>query len=193
MSVGYRDENGIIKHPLLDKTAIDWFNAWYGNGALPIISESPAGMKSLNSVDKDNKIIPSKEQTIQDRESELDNGFKETKARYADQQQQIDQGTPQSVKAEIGVAESKILANPDLIEQDLASLEQPTEKRRFNWLRVNPNAEQVQKADEYKRKNKEHAYEIAFGDPQLVPNDTGINRAFLIKSVMNDFQVGSER
>ena len=97
----------------------------------------------------------------------------------------------QADKAQIEVKIREILSAPDLIEYDVASLESE-EPKRFNWLRRNTNSEQITKAEEYKKANKEHAYEIAFGDPQWIANDSGIKRAFIIKSVMNDFKVGSD-
>ena len=72
---------------------------------------------------------------------------------------------------------------------------QPQPKKK-SLLRIgrgtNTRAEMIEEAQKYIEKNKDHAEEIAFGDPELVENDSGIERGILIREVMNNYQKGSQ-
>jgi hypothetical protein len=69
LNIGYRDSNGKIVNPLLDKAAVDWFNSWYGNLNMYPLGLSPASVEYSNMENQNGEIAPSTEQVIKDQYS----------------------------------------------------------------------------------------------------------------------------
>jgi hypothetical protein len=59
-----------------------------------------------------------------------------------------------------------------------------SEKQQRRWFERKSRDTEAQMAQDYIEKNPEHAKEVIFGDPELIPNDTGIDRATLINAYM---------
>ncbi len=75
--IGFRNENGMIVHPVLDQSAVDFFNVWYGNMTLPPIPSSPARDSMTNPRDENGEIIPSTTETMQEREKTISKAIKD--------------------------------------------------------------------------------------------------------------------
>lgn len=191
LDIGYRNSEGKIINPILDKQAVEWFNAWYANGTLPSIDASPLMMENSNG-EQDGRIIPSSTEVMKVRVTEMTTESDNLKRARTEQMTEVTDSTPASERAAAAGAEVKIESEPGNIERS----EPPAEKKRgiMSYLipgrGTNTREGMFAAARDYISKERAHAEEIAFGSPATVPNDTGVDRAILIRALMEEYKQG---
>lgn len=191
LDIGYRNSEGRIVNPILDKQAVEWFNAWYANGTLPSIDASPLMMENSNG-EQDGRIIPSSTEVMKVRVTEMTTESDNLKRARTEQMTEVTDSTPASERAAAAGAEVKIESEPGNIERS----EPPAEKKRniMSYLipgrGTNTREGMFAAARDYISKERAHAEEIAFGSPATVPNDTGVDRAILIRALMEEYKQG---
>lgn len=191
LDIGYRNSEGRIVNPILDKQAVEWFNAWYANGTLPSIDASPLMMENSNG-EQDGRIIPSSTEVMKVRATEMTTESDNLKRARTEQMTEVTDSTPASERAAAAGAEVKIESQPGNIERS----EPPAEKKRgiMSYLipgrGTNTREGMFAAARDYISKERAHAEEIAFGSPATVPNDTGVDRAILIRALMEEYKQG---
>lgn len=177
--IGFRNENGMIVHPVLDQSAVDFFNVWYGNMTLPPIPSSPARDSMTNPRDENGEIIPSTTETMQEREKTISKAIKD--------QESADESAQDQRKANQSSAEQAETAGA-LAVYDSAEQEKPTLPEHESWLKAgrgtNTREQLAKAARNYVKKNPDHAREVAQGNPFTTENDTGVDRESLILAVM---------
>lgn len=177
--IGFRNENGMIVHPVLDQSAVDFFNVWYGNMTLPPIPSSPARDSMTNPRDENGEIIPSTTETMQEREKTIKKAIKD--------QESADESAQDQRKANQSSAEQAETAGA-LAVYDSAEQEKPSLPRHESWLKAgrgtNTREQLAKAARNYVKKNPDHAREVAQGNPFTTENDTGVDRESLILAVM---------
>lgn len=177
--IGFRNENGMIVHPVLDQSAVDFFNVWYGNMTLPPIPSSPARDSMTNPRDENGEIIPSTTETMQEREKTISKAIKD--------QESADESAQDQRKANQSSAEQAETAGA-LAVYDSAEQEKPSLPRHESWLKAgrgtNTREQLAKAARNYVKKNPDHAREVAQGNPFTTENDTGVDRESLILAVM---------
>ncbi len=189
--IGYINSEGKVINPIFDKYAVEWFNAWYANGTLPSIDASPLMMENSNG-EQDGRIIPSTAEVMKTREAEMTAEADRLKRARTDQTTEAMESTPLSERAAAAAAEVEIESKPD----NLKLSEPPAEKKKniVSYLipgrGTNTREGMFQVARDYLKKEPEHAREIAFGNPALVQNDTGVDRAILIRALMEEYKQG---
>lgn len=193
LDIGYRNSEGRIVNPILDKQAVEWFNAWYANGTLPSIDASPLMMENSNG-EQDGRIIPSSTEVMKVRVTEMTTESDNLKRARTEQMTEVTDSTPASERAAAAGAEVKIESQPGNIERS----EPPAEKKRgiMSYLipgrGTNTREGMFAAARDYISKERAHAEEIAFGSPATVPNDTGVDRAILIRALMEEYKQGDQ-
>lgn len=191
LDIGYRNSEGRIVNPILDKQAVEWFNAWYANGTLPSIDASPLMMENSNG-EQDGRIIPSSTEVMKVRVTEMTTESDNLKRARTEQMTEVTDSTPASERSAAAGAEVKIESQPGNIERS----EPPAEKKRgiMSYLipgrGTNTREGMFAAARDYISKERAHAEEIAFGSPATVPNDTGVDRAILIRALMEEYKQG---
>lgn len=191
LDIGYRNSEGRIVNPILDKQAVEWFNAWYANGTLPSIDASPLMIENSNG-EQDGRIIPSSTEVMKVRVTEMTTESDNLKRARTEQMTEVTDSTPASERAAAAGAEVKIESQPGNIERS----EPPAEKKRgiMSYLipgrGTNTREGMFAAARDYISKERAHAEEIAFGSPATVPNDTGVDRAILIRALMEEYKQG---
>lgn len=195
LDLQYKGEDGRYHIPLLDKAAVEFFNAWYSNPKLPPITTSPARMANTNFEDKDGEVVPSTPEVIKAREAEQEQEIKDRQqvdnAMFADAYE----STPTDTRAK--------MAGYDLMVSRNAKMPEPvsTAPVRESFLKPgrgrNTQQGMINAVEKYLKKNREHAEEVAFGspnpaDPLYVFNDTGLERGRLIRGVMEFYKKGSD-
>lgn len=195
LDLQYKGDDGRYHMPILDKAAVEFFNAWYSNPKLPPITTSPARMANTNFEDKDGEVVPSAPEVIKAREAEQEQEIKD--------QQQVDnamfadayESTPTDTRAK--------MAGYDLMVSRNAKMPEPvsTAPVRESFLKPgrgrNTQQGMINAVEKYLKKNRDHAEEVAFGspnpaDPLYVFNDTGLERGRLIRGVMEFYKKGSD-
>lgn len=195
LDLQYKGDDGRYHTPILDKAAVEFFNAWYSNPKLPPITTSPARMANTNFEDKDGEVVPSAPEVIKAREAEQEQEIKD--------QQQVDnamfadayESTPTDTRAK--------MAGYDLMVSRNAKMPEPVAAAPVRESFLKPgrgrNTQQgmINAVEKYLKKNREHAEEVAFGspnpaDPLYVFNDTGLERGRLIRGVMEFYKKGSD-
>ena len=177
--IGFKNENGMIVHPVLDQAAVDFFNVWYGNMTLPPIPSSPARDSMTNPRDENGEIIPSTTETMQEREKTISKAIKD--------QESADESAQDQRKANQSSAEQAETAGA-LAVYDSAEQEKPALPEHESWLKAgrgtNTREQLAKAARNYVKKNPDHAREVAQGNPFTTENDTGVDRESLILAVM---------
>lgn len=177
--IGFRNENGLIVHPVLDKAAVDFFNAWYGNISLPALPSSPARDNFTNPRDKNGEIIPSTPDTIKRRGDIIDSAIKDQQSADQDDINNRTSALSGAIQADMAASQA---------QYDSITADKPQLPRHESWIKVGRGTNTVQQladaARTYVKKNPDHAREIAQADPLHVENDTGVDRESLILAVM---------
>ncbi len=177
--IGFKNENGMIVHPVLDQSAVDFFNVWYGNMTLPPIPSSPARDSMTNPRDEDGEIIPSTTETMQEREKTIRKAIKD--------QESADESAQDQRKANQSSAKQAETAGA-LAVYDSAEQEKPALPKHESWIKAgrgtNTREQLAKAARNYVKKNPDHAREVAQGNPFTTENDTGVDRESLILAVM---------
>ena len=189
--IRYKDEDGTYHYPLLDKDAADFFNAWYSNTNLPDIGTSPLEIQNQNFTDRNGDVVPSTPEIMKLRDNTQEQAVKDQAEVDKEIHDSGVENTPTDTRAEMtgyNTQASREATTPEPVVQP-----QPKKKSILRIGRgTNTRAEMIEEAQKYIDKNKEHAEEIAFGDPELVENDSGIERGILIRQVMNNYKKGSQ-
>lgn len=191
LDIGYRNSEGRIINPILDKGAVDWFNAWYGNGALPSIGDSPLDVENTNAQTGD-RILPSSVEVMKVRATEIKAEADRLQVARNEQTKEAAAAVPTSEQAAIAAAEVDIESEPGNIERS-----QPSEPKKRSIVshlipgkRTNTRDDMFAAARDYIAKDREHAEEVAFGNPNEVMNDTGVDRGILIRALMEEYSRG---
>ena len=191
IDIRYKGQDGAFHYPLLDKQSADFFNAWYSNSGLPGLGSSPLDIQNENFTDKNGETVPSTPEIMKLRENDQQKAVND-QTKVDDEMHNIGmQNTATDTQAAITGYNTDVARNITTPEPVV----EPQQKKK-SFLRIgrgtNTRAEMIEEAQKYIEKNKEHAEEIAFGDPELVENDSGIERGILIRQVMNNYQKGSQ-
>ena len=191
LDIGYRNSEGRVVNPILDKAAVDWFNAWYGNGTLPAIDASPLDVE--NSIGQTgDRILPASVEVMQVRATEIASEADRLRVAREEQTREAEAATPASERAAAAGAEAQIEAEPGNIERSTP----PAAKKRsivstlIPGRGTNTREGMFAAAREYIAKNRAHAEEVAFGNPNEVVNDTGVDRGILIRALMEEYSRG---
>lgn len=191
LDIGYRNAEGRVVNPILDKAAVDWFNAWYGNGTLPAIDASPLDVENSNGQTGD-RILPSTVEVMKVRATEITTEADRLRVAREEQTREAEAATPASERAAAAGAEAQIESEPGNIERSTP----PAAKKRsivstlIPGRGTNTREGMFAAAREYIAKNRAHAEEVAFGSPAEVMNDTGVDRAILIRALMEEYSRG---
>lgn len=191
LDIGYRNSEGRVVNPILDKAAVDWFNAWYGNGTLPAIDASPLDVENSNGQTGD-RILPASVEVMQVRATEIASEADRLRVAREEQTREAEAATPASERAAAAGAEAQIEAEPGNIERSTP----PAAKKRsivstlIPGRGTNTREGMFAAAREYIAKNRAHAEEVAFGNPNEVVNDTGVDRGILIRALMEEYSRG---
>lgn len=176
--IGFRNENGMIVHPVLDQSAVDFFNVWYGNMTLPPIPSSPARDSMTNPRDENGEIIPSTTETMQEREKTISKAIKDQVSEDETAQDQRKANQSSAKQAETAGALAVYDGISGITVEGL-----PEDSGWFKRGERHKRDEMVKKAREYVRKNADHARDVALlGKMEL--NDTGVDLESLILAVM---------
>jgi hypothetical protein len=188
LDIGYRNSDGRIVNPILDKQAVDWFNAWYANGTLPAIEMSPLQAENTND-EQDGRTIPSSAEVMKVRATEMTAESNNLRLARNEQTKEAEESMPISERAAANGASVMIESQPGNIELSTP----PTEKKKgiVSYLipgrGTNTREGMFAAARDYIKNNHEHAEEVAFGHPNEVMNDTGVDRAILIRALMEEY------
>lgn len=191
LDIGYRNSEGRVVNPILDKAAVDWFNAWYGNGTLPAIDASPLDVENSNGQTGD-RILPASVEVMQVRATEIASEADRLRVAREEQTREAEAATPASERAAAAGAEAQIESEPGNIERSTP----PAAKKRsivstlIPGRGTNTREGMFAAAREYIAKNRAHAEEVAFGSPAEVMNDTGVDRGILIRALMEEYSRG---
>lgn len=191
LDIGYRNAEGRVVNPILDKAAVDWFNAWYGNGTLPAIDASPLDVENSNGQTGD-RILPSSVEVMKVRATEITTEADRLRVAREEQTREAEAATPASERAAAAGAEAQIESEPGNIERSTP----PEAKKRSIMSTLipgrgtNTREGMFAAAREYIAKNRAHAEEVAFGSPAEVMNDTGVDRGILIRALMEEYSRG---
>ena len=197
LDIGFRDSEGKIQNPILTKDIMEYFDNMYSQLAL---IDSPYS-QSLNNptTNKGDKIPANKDERI-----ERNNNINENMIQNLKDIMQPD--TPAEAIAKTKAQNSFI----DPIDNYIDEVSNHKENKKNTSFtekiqqllpgRGRNTREQMElSAQKYIEKNKEHALEVAFGSPvddlsmtsEFVYNDTGIERAVLIREVMKLYSENS--
>ena len=191
LDIGYRNSEGRIVNPILDKQAVEWFNAWYANGTLPAIEMSPLMAENSNAETGD-RILPSSVEVMKVRATEITTESDDIKRARTEMTTETTNATPASERSAAAGAEVMIESQPGNIERS----EPPAEKKKSIISRLipgrgtNTREGMFAAAREYIKDNHDHALEVAFGNPATTENDTGVDRAILIRALMEEYNAG---
>lgn len=191
LDIGYRNAEGRVVNPILDKAAVDWFNAWYGNGTLPAIDASPLDVENSNGQTGD-RILPASVEVMQVRATEIASEADRLRVAREEQTREAEAATPASERAAAAGAEAQIESEPGNIERSTPP--EPKKRSIVSTLipgrGTNTREGMFAAAREYIAKNRAHAEEVAFGNPAEVMNDTGVDRGILIRALMEEYSRG---
>lgn len=174
--LAYLDDNGKIQLPFLDQTAVDFFNRWYENPSLPSLESSPERERFMNVTDDKGDTIKVSIKEMNDREKEFGQDAEEQERTDQRLYNTLDENMPADIKPTAD-AQKVVIAERGNFLKD-------SEQQQRRWFERKSRDTEAQLAQDYIEKNPEHAKEVIYGDPELVPNDTGIDRATLINAYM---------
>lgn len=185
--LSYVDENGKIQNVFLDAKAVEFFNRWYENPSLPSLSTSPERQRFMNVSADDGTVIRVSIKEVNDREKEFAQDAEEQL--HTDQRlyNTLDENMPADIKPVADAQKVVISERGNFLkatEEEQKKIITPDDDRKRRWFERKSRETEAQLAQEYIEKNPEHAHEVIFGDPELIPNDTGIDRATLINTYM---------
>ena len=184
LQLGYLDDQGKLQYPFLDQKAVDFFNRWYENASLPSLPTSPERQRFMNVTGDDNKVEKVSIKEMNDREKEFAQDAEEQQRTDARLYNTLDENMPADIKPVADAQKVVIDERSNFLKESQAQQVQVAEEPKRIWFERKSRETEIQKAQEYIEKNPEHAKEVIFGDPELVPNDTGVDRATLINTYM---------
>ena len=184
LQLGYLDDQGKIQYPFLDQKAVDFFNRWYENASLPSLPTSPERQRFMNVTGDDNKIQQVSIKEMNDREKEFAQDAEEQNKTDARLYTTLDENMPNNIKPTADAQKVVINERSNFLKESKAQQVQVAEEPKRRWFERKSRATETQIAQEYIEQNPEHAKEVIFGDPEFVPNNTGIDRSTLINTYM---------
>lgn len=184
LQLGYLDDQGKIQYPFLDQKAVDFFNRWYENASLPSLPTSPERQRFMNVTGDDNKIQQVSIKEMNDREKEFAQDAEEQNKTDARLYTTLDENMPNNIKPTADAQKVVINERSNFLKESQAQQVQVAEEPKRRWFERKSRATETQMAQEYIEQNPEHAKEVIFGDPEFVPNNTGIDRSTLINTYM---------
>lgn len=176
MNLAYKDDNGKIVLPYLDQAAVDFFNKWYANYSLPSLATSPERQEFINPEDENGEVLPVSIKEMNNRDKEFGNDAEEQVKTDERLYNTLDENMPAEMKVEAD--------GQKVVQASRSNFLKESEKQQRRWFEHKSRDTEAQLAQDYIEKNPEHAKEVVYGDPELIPNDTGIDRATLINAYM---------
>lgn len=184
LQLGYLDDQGKIQYPFLDQKAVDFFNRWYENASLPSLPTSPERQRFMNVTGDDNKIQQVSIKEMNDREKEFGQDAEEQNRTDARLYNTVDENIPNNIKPVADAQKVVINERSNFLKESQNTQDEIKNEPKRRWFERKSHATEAQLAQEYIEKNPEHAKEIIFGDPEFVPNNTGVDRSTLINTYM---------
>lgn len=176
LNLGYLSDDGKIEYPFLDQGAVDFFNKWYANYSLPSLATSPERQEFVNPEDENGEVLPVSIKEMNNRDKEFGNDAEEQVKTDQRLYNTLDENMPAEIKIEAD--------GQKVVQASRSNFLKESEKQQRRWFERKSRDAEAQLAQDYIEKNPEHAKEVIFGDPELIPNDTGIDRATLINAYM---------
>lgn len=176
LNLGYLSDDGKIEYPFLDQGAVDFFNKWYANYSLPSLATSPERQEFVNPEDENGEVLPVSIKEMNNRDKEFGNDAEEQVKTDQRLYNTLDENMPAEIKIEAD--------GQKVVQASRSNFLKESEKQQRRWFERKSRDAEAQMAQDYIEKNPEHAKEVIFGDPELIPNDTGIDRATLINAYM---------
>ena len=176
LNLGYLSDDGKIEYPFLDQGAVDFFNKWYANYSLPSLATSPERQEFVNPEDQNGEVLPVSIKEMNNRDKEFGNDAEEQVKTDQRLYNTLDENMPAEIKVEAD--------GQKVVQASRSNFLKESEKQQRRWFERKSRDTEAQLAQDYIEKNPEHAKEVIFGDPELIPNDTGIDRATLINAYM---------
>lgn len=176
LNLGYLSDDGKIEYPFLDQGAVDFFNKWYANYSLPSLHTSPERQEFINPEDENGEVLPVSIKEMNNRDKEFGNDAEEQVKTDQRLYNTLDENMPAEIKIESD--------GQKVVQESRSNFLKESEKQQRRWFERKSRDTEAQMAQDYIEKNPEHAKEVIFGDPELIPNDTGIDRATLINAYM---------
>lgn len=176
LNLGYLSDDGKIEYPFLDQGAVDFFNKWYANYSLPSLATSPERQEFINPEGQNGEVLPVSIKEMNNRDKEF--GVDAEEQVKTDQRlyNTLDENMPAEIKVEAD--------GQKVVQASRSNFLKESEKQQRRWFERKSRDTEAQLAQDYIEKNPEHAKEVIFGDPELIPNDTGVDRATLINAYM---------
>lgn len=194
MDIGYLDENGLVKNPILDEASIDFFNKWFASPFAPSLPSAPDAQRMVNVTDDKGEIIPSNQKVMNNREKEWGQDSEEQLKADAQLYRAIGENNPSNLRAALDGEEELMKAESKNLDDDRILPEKP--KLRDKWFKTRQKDARTLAADkarEYLEKNPEHARELAFADPETMTEfDAPVDHGMLIRAVMETVGKGSD-
>lgn len=176
LNLGYLSDDGKIEYPFLDQGAVDFFNKWYANYSLPSLATSPERQEFINPEDPNGEVLPVSIKEMNNRDKEFGNDAEEQVKTDQRLYNTLDENMPAEIKVEAD--------GQKVVQASRSNFLKESEKQQRRWFERKSRDAEAQLAQDYIEKNPEHTKEVVFGDPELIPNDTGIDRATLINAYM---------
>lgn len=176
LNLGYLSDDGKIEYPFLDQGAVDFFNKWYANYSLPSLATSPERQEFVNPEDQNGEVLPVSIKEMNNRDKEFGNDAEEQVKTDQRLYNTLDENMPAEIKVEAD--------GQKVVQASRSNFLKESEKQQRRWFERKSRDTEAQLAQDYIEKNPEHAKEVVYGDPELIPNDTGIDRATLINAYM---------
>lgn len=176
LNLGYLSDDGKVEYPFLDQGAVDFFNKWYANYSLPSLATSPERQEFINPEDENGEVLPVSIKEMNNRDKEFGNDAEEQVKTDQRLYNTLDENMPAEIKVEAD--------GQKVVQASRSNFLKESEKQQRRWFERKSRDTEAQLAQDYIEKNPEHAKEVVFGDPELIPNDTGIDRATLINAYM---------
>lgn len=176
MNLAYQDDEGKIVMPYLDQAAVDFFNKWYANYSLPSLATSPERQEFVNPEYANGEVQTVSIKEMNNRNKEF--GVDAEEQVHTDERlyNTLDENMPAEIKVEAD--------GQRVVQASRSNFLKESEKQQRRWFERKSRDTEAQLAQDYIEKNPEHAKEVIYGDPELIPNDTGIDRATLINAYM---------
>ena len=194
MDIGYLDENGLVKNPILDEASIDFFNKWFASPFAPSLPSAPDAQRMVNVTDDKGEIIPSNQKVMNNREKEWGQDSEEQLKADAQLYRAIGENNPSNLRAALDGEEELMKAESKNLDDDRILPEKS--KLRDKWFKTRQKDARTLAADkarEYLEKNPEHARELAFADPETMTEfDAPVDHGMLIRAVMETVGKGSD-
>lgn len=183
--LAYLDDEGRVKLPFLDQKAVDFFNRWYENPVLPSLSTSPERQRFMNVTGTNGDVITVSIKEMNDREKEFAQDAEEQI--HADERlyNTLKENMPGDIKATADAQKVVINERSNFLKEAQAKQKEIKEEPERRWFERKSRETEIQKAKEYLANNLDHAKDVIYGDPEFIPNDTGVDRATLINTYMS--------